>query len=145
MAHLFQRVLIVGPCGAGKSTFVFELAEVTGLPLFHMDKLNWKPGWIDAADEQLPARPSEVVAGDRWIIEEAYGGTLDERLPYADTVVYLDYPIPLCLWRVLQRILTWRGRARPDMPRVARNGSTYLSCFMSRAGTIVQGKGSKVG
>ncbi|MEE1878430.1 topology modulation protein [Altererythrobacter litoralis] len=116
MAHSLQRVLIVGPCGAGKSTFGFALAEAAGLPLFHMDRLNWKPGWIESTDEELRARLREVVAGERWIIEGTYGGTLDERLPGADTVVYLDYPIPLCFWRVLKRILTWRGRARPDMP-----------------------------
>lgn len=110
-----ERVLVVGPCGAGKSTFGFALAAVTGLPLFHMDKLNWKPGWVDSTDEELRARLKEVVEGERWIIEGTYGGTLDERLPRADTVVYLDYPIPLCFWRMLRRIVTWRGHPRPDM------------------------------
>lgn len=110
-----QRVLIVGPCGAGKSAFGFALARATGLPLFHMDKLNWKPGWIESTDGELRAKLRETVAGERWIIEGTYGGTLDERLPRADTVLYLDYPIPLCFWRVLKRIVTWRGRSRPDM------------------------------
>lgn len=110
-----QRVLVVGPCGAGKSTFGFALAEATGLPLFHMDKLNWRPGWTEIGDEALRELLGEVVAGERWIIEGTYGGTLDARLPRADTVVYLDYPIPLCFWRVLKRIARWRGRTRPDM------------------------------
>ncbi|MFZ9396412.1 MAG: topology modulation protein [Erythrobacter sp.] len=110
-----QRVLIVGPCGAGKSTMGFALAEATGLPLFHMDQLNWQPGWIEAGDDSLRTKLREVVAGDRWIIEGTYGATLAERLPRADTVLYLDYPIGLCFWRTLKRIRTWHGRVRPDM------------------------------
>ena len=42
--------------------------------------------------------------------------TLSPRLARADTVIYLDFPIRLCLWRVVKRILTHRGRSRPDMP-----------------------------
>lgn len=38
-----------------------------------------------------------------------------ERLPHADTVIYLDYPISLCVTRLLRRIWTYRGRTRPDM------------------------------
>lgn len=110
-----QRVLVVGPCGAGKSTFGFALAEATGLPLHHMDKLNWQAGWIEAGDEALREKVQTVAAGERWIIEGTYGATLNERLPRADTVIYLDYPIPLCVWRVLKRIVAWRGRTRPDM------------------------------
>ena len=110
-----QRILIVGPCGAGKSTLAFDLAERTGLPLYHMDRLNWRPGWTEVGDDALREALREIVNGPRWIIEGTYGATLDVRLERADTVLYLDYPIPLCVWRVLRRIVAWRGRSRPDM------------------------------
>ena len=110
-----RRVLVVGPCGAGKSTFATALAERLGLPLFHMDRLNWQPGWIESPPQILLARIDEVIAQDRWVLEGTYGGSLDRRLPRADTVALLDYPITLCLWRLLRRIWRWRGRSRPDM------------------------------
>ena len=50
-----RRVLVIGPCGAGKSTLAFKLAERTGLPLHHMDKLNWLPGWVDGGNDRVRA------------------------------------------------------------------------------------------
>lgn len=110
-----QRVLMVGPCGAGKSMLAFRLAERTGLPLFHMDKLAWKSGWVDSTRDEVLERLAAVVAGERWLIEGTYGSTLAPRLARADTIVYLDYPVRLCVARLLRRYWRFRGRTRPDM------------------------------
>lgn len=110
-----QRILVIGPCGAGKSTLARELGARLGLPIFHMDQLNWKSGWVESSNDEIRAKLHAIVATDRWLIDGNYGGTLAERLERADTVAYLDYPISLCLTRVLRRIWTYRGRSRPDM------------------------------
>jgi adenylate kinase family enzyme len=110
-----QRGLIIGPCGAGKSTLAGVLGRKLALPVFHMDQLNWRPGWVESSKDELRARLAVITAGERWLIDGNYGGTLDARLARADTVVYLDYPIRLCVWRLLRRIWTYRGRTRPDM------------------------------
>ncbi len=110
-----RRVMIIGPCGAGKSTAAFKIARLLDLPLFHMDKLNWKPGWVESETGELRAKVAETAAQDRWVIEGNYGGTMELRLPRADLILYLDYPIPLCLFRILKRIFHYRGRTRPDM------------------------------
>ena len=111
-----QRVLLIGPCGSGKSTLARELAPLMGLPLVHMDQLGWQAGWVETEKAELNARLSEVVAQDAWLIEGNYGSILAPRLERADTVIYLDFPIRLCLARLIRRIITHRGRSRPDMP-----------------------------
>jgi adenylate kinase family enzyme len=111
-----QRVLIIGPCGSGKSTLARELAPLLGLPLVHMDQLGWQAGWVETEKAELNARLADVVAQDTWMIEGNYGSTLAPRLDRADTVIYLDFPIRLCLWRLIKRIVMHRGRSRPDMP-----------------------------
>lgn len=58
----------------------------------------------------------QLVRGDAWIIDGNYGGTLDIRLDACDTVVFLDLPRRVCLWRVLRRRLRYLGRERPDLP-----------------------------
>jgi adenylate kinase family enzyme len=110
-----NRILIIGPCGSGKSTLARELGPKLGLPVFHMDQLNWKPGWVESSKEEIREKLAVITATDRWIIDGNYGGTLEPRLERADTVVYLDYPIRLCVMRMLRRIWTYRGHTRPDM------------------------------
>jgi len=111
-----KRVIIIGPCGSGKSTLARELAPRLGLPLVHMDQLGWNAGWVETDDAELAARLAAAVAGEAWLIEGNYGSLLAPRLARADTVIYLDFPIRLCLWRLVRRILAHRGRSRPDMP-----------------------------
>lgn len=110
-----DRIMVIGPCGAGKSTAAARLADLTHLPLIHMDKLNWQPGWVETETQELRKKVAAAAAGDRWIIEGNYGGTMELRLARATLVLYLDYPIPLCLWRIVRRIWRYRGRTRPDM------------------------------
>ena len=109
------RVLIIGPCGAGKSTLAAVMGSKLGLPIFHMDQLNWKPGWVESSKDDIREKLAFIVATDRWLIDGTYGGTLGERLERADTIVYLDYPIRLCVARLLRRIWRYRGVTRPDM------------------------------
>lgn len=131
-----QRVLVIGPCGAGKSTLAVELAQNLVLPVYHMDQLNWQTGWVESSKDEIRRKLTEIVAADRWLIDGNYGGTLAERLERADTVIYLDYPIRLCLWRVIRRIWTYRGRTRPDMTegcpeRFDLEFLIYLICWNS--------------
>ena len=110
-----ERVLVIGPCGAGKSTLSTQLGQRLGLPVHHLDRLHWHPGWVEGSREELIEQVAGIAATDRWLIDGNYGGTMAPRLARADTVVYLDFPILLCFWRALKRIWTWRGRSRPDM------------------------------
>ena len=110
-----QRVAIIGCGGAGKSTLARKLGEATDLPVIHLDREHWKPGWVEPPRDEWSARVAELVAGDRWIIDGNYGGTMEARIARADTVVFLDLSRWRCLYRVLKRRVVYRGRPRPDM------------------------------
>ncbi len=110
-----KRVVVIGSGGAGKSTFARSLAEVTGLPLIHLDALYWQPGWQPTPRDVWRQRVEELVAQDEWIMDGNFQSTFDLRLPRADTIFYLDYSRFLCLFRAIKRIWQWRGKTRSDM------------------------------
>jgi adenylate kinase family enzyme len=114
-ARSMERVAIIGPGGAGKSTLARQLGAALGIDVIHLDALYWQPGWVETPKAAWRERMGELVRAERWILDGNYGGTLDLRLATADTVIFLDLPRRTCLWRVLTRWARFRGRPRPDM------------------------------
>ena len=110
------KILVIGSGGSGKTTFARRLAARTGLPLFHLDALFWRPGWDPTPADEWHGKVEELVRRDAWIMDGNYGGTLDIRLAACDAVVFLDIPRLVCLWRVLRRQLQHRGQSRAELP-----------------------------
>lgn len=110
-----KRILILGCCGAGKSTFARSLNDITGLGIIHLDQEYWNPGWIETPKDIWEEKVAELVQQDSWIMDGNYSGSLDIRLPRTDTIIYLDRSTWTCLSRVIQRIWKYKGRSRPDM------------------------------
>lgn len=110
-----RRVLIIGSAGAGKSTLAVHLGGRLGLPVIHLDAHFWQPGWRETPKDVWKQRVAELVQRDSWIMDGNYGGTLEERVQSADTVILLAFPRIQCVYRVFKRAARHRGRARADL------------------------------
>ena len=110
-----ERIMIIGCGGAGKSTLARQLGEKTGLPVIHLDKLFWRPGWVQITREEFDKLHREALMGEKWIMDGNFDRTMAERIKYCDTVIYLDFSRLTCLLGVAKRILTTYGKTRPDM------------------------------
>jgi adenylate kinase family enzyme len=110
-----KRILIVGSSGSGKSTLARGLGATLELPVIHLDRHFWHPGWVETPKEEWKTIVHHLVQRECWIIDGNYRQTLDIRLAAADTVVFLDLPRWLCTWRALKRRIQYRNRPRPDM------------------------------
>lgn len=110
-----RKVLVIGSGGAGKTTLALEVGEITGLPVVHLDKLHWGPDWTMPDARVWRRRLEEAMSGDGWILDGNYSGSLDMRLARADTVLFIDFPPYLCVWRAIRRYIQYRGATRPDM------------------------------
>ncbi|MEL6700093.1 MAG: AAA family ATPase [Pseudomonadota bacterium] len=108
--------MIIGAPGSGKSTLARKLGVRTGLPVVHIDLIHWMPGWEERpkADKIAMIRPLEEQ--EDWIIEGGLSATYDTRLARADTLIWLDMPIALRLYRVIRRLMVTYGKNRPDLP-----------------------------
>ncbi|WP_299730172.1 AAA family ATPase [uncultured Tateyamaria sp.] len=110
-----QRVMIVGGSGSGKSTLARALGARTGLPVHHMDHIHWQPGWQARPRDLRRDMALEVENGAAWVFEGGFSTTYAHRLSRADTLIWLDLPVSLRLWRVTKRLLRHWGQNRPDM------------------------------
>jgi len=111
-----QRVMIIGQPGSGKSTLARRLGEKTFLPVIHVDHIHWKSGWVERDPQEKTRMTLDVIEGGQWIFEGGHSKTYAQRLNRADTLIWLDMPIALRLYRVIRRLIVTYGKNRPDLP-----------------------------
>lgn len=112
-----MRVVVIGSSGSGKTTFARKLAQACDLQHVELDALNWGPGWTDrsrAEPEQFVADVDAAAAGDRWVSCGNYGVALKRLLPRATHLVWLDFPRPLIMARVIRRSVL-RAASRKEL------------------------------
>lgn len=117
-----RRINILGSAGSGKSTLAHMLGERLRLPIIHLDRLFWEPGWQRADKAVFRQRVEQAVSGDAWICEGNYASqTFALRMPRAELTVWLDTPRLICALRVARRSM--RTSDRPDLPAGCREGN----------------------
>lgn len=102
-----HRVSVVGVTGSGKTTFARRLAQVLEVPHIELDSLYWEPNWVEAPLEVFRERVDRALRGDRWVVDGNYSQVRDIVWARADAIVWLDYSLPLILWRLTSRTF-WR-------------------------------------
>ena len=109
---MFDKIIVIGSPGAGKSTFSRKLRDITGLPLYYLDMLWHKPDKTNISEENFDEELNRIILGDRWIIDGNYSRSLETRLKRCDTVFLMDFPLDVCITGAMSRI----GKRREDMP-----------------------------
>lgn len=120
-----KKILILGSGGAGKSTLARHLSEISEIEVIHLDQLYWQPNWGETPKNIWIEILEEQLAKDAWIMDGNFDGTLAMRLKKCDTVLFLDVPRLVCLWRVVKRFSVYKGRTRPDMGEGCREKIDY--------------------
>ena len=121
-----QRVVVIGTTGSGKSTVAGALATRLGVRPVDADDLFWNPGWVETELDEFRAKVDTATSTDRWVLAGNYFSRIvDITWPRADTVVWLDLPLPLVLYRSVVRTIR-RGITK----QVVCNGNTEKARFV---------------
>ena len=107
-----KKIIVIGCPGSGKSTVSRVLHNKTGIPLYHLDMMYWNANKTTVEKSVFLERLSAVLEKGEWIIDGNYGSTMELRMAACDTVIFLDYPLDVCLDGIKER----RGKPRSDMP-----------------------------
>ena len=121
-----KKIIVIGCPGSGKSTVSRALHNKTGIPLYHLDMMYWNADKTTVEKSVFLERLFAVLEKDEWIIDGNYGSTMELRMAACDTVIFLDYPLDVCLDGIRER----RGKPRSDMPWIETEEDTEFIEFI---------------
>lgn len=107
-----KKIIVIGCPGSGKSTFSRSLHKSINIPLYHLDMLYWNEDKTTVEKTVFLDRLLKILENSEWIIDGNYGSTMELRMQKCDTVIFLDYPVDVCLNGIKDR----KGKPRSDMP-----------------------------
>ncbi|MFI5000239.1 MAG: adenylate kinase [Reyranellales bacterium] len=130
-----RRVVVFGTTGSGKTRLAKQLAERTGLRVIELDALFWGRDWQPATLELFRHRVEREIKDGDWIVVGIYGQVRDLTWRAADTLIWLDLPLPLVMWRLLRRTIA-RAITREDLWGTG-NRESFVRTFFSRQSILL--------
>ena len=129
------RVVVIGTTGSGKSTVAERLAAQTGLRIVELDALYWGRDWQGVPVDLFRHRVERETRDGGWIVVGNYGQVRDLVWPAADTLVWLDLPLSLVMWRLVRRTLR-RAVTREELWGTG-NRESFVNAFLSRQSILL--------
>lgn len=112
-----MKVALIGYSGSGKSTLAKIISERYSLPLQHLDKVHWLPGWEEREFEDEYRIAKEFLDNnDSWVIDGNYTRLeRNRRLEEADWIIFMNFNRFDCLCRILKRHKTYKKVQRDSI------------------------------
>jgi adenylate kinase family enzyme len=100
----YNRIMIFGRPGSGKSTFALMLHNITFIPLYHLDKYFFSSNWKEVEYKDFLEIQKSIVDQEKWIIDGNSTKSFEVRYARANLPIYFNYPRYICYWRVFKRL-----------------------------------------
>jgi adenylate kinase family enzyme len=133
-ARCGRRIAVVGTTGSGKTMLARQIAQRLAITHVELDAVHWGPNWTPIPIEIFREHTAQALSGDAWVVDGNYGKVRDIVWHRADTVVWLDYALPVILgrllWRTLRRTITqeelWHGNRERFLTQFSSRDSLFL-------------------
>ena len=111
------KVAIIGYSGCGKSTLAKIIAEKYSLPIQHLDKVHWLPGWNEREfEDEYKIAKDFLDNNDSWVIDGNYTRLeRNRRLEEADWIIFMNFNRFVCFSRILKRHKTYKNVQRDSI------------------------------
>jgi adenylate kinase family enzyme len=132
-----RRFSVLGISGSGKTTVSRSLAERLDLTHVELDALFHGPNWSEPPAGEFERRVAAALDGlEGWVVDGNYRSMVGAFvLEQADTIVWLDLPLRVCLRRIWHR--TWRRIVAREELWDSKNRETIRNAFFARESLFV--------
>ena len=127
------RIVVVGTSGSGKTTLARQIGAALDIPHVELDALHWGPNWTETPADELRASLIAATPGPEWVVDGNYSKARPALWPRANTIVWLDYSLPVLVWRILKRTL---GRVFLRTELWNGNRESFRQSFFTRNSII---------
>lgn len=100
----YKRIIILGGSGSGKSTLANRISLYTNYPIYHLDNLLLNSDWSQKEkSEWLNICKKEFLSKDTGVIDGNYSSVLNERIDWADLIIFINVPTLRHLFNIFKR------------------------------------------
>lgn len=131
-----SRILVLGRTGSGKTTLARELAAALDVPHVELDSLYFGPDLSTVPIGVLRGRTTAAIAPDRWVTDGNKSAVRDLVWPRADTVVWLDFPLLVCLWRLGKRAVRRTSGLRTQVAETHSRAGASMQLVLAARGVV---------
>ena len=130
-----KKIAVFGNTGGGKSTLAKRLAELTRIPLYPLDTIQYRAGGGKVPDDEYLKAHAELLQRDAWIID-GFGCVKSawERFACADTLIYVNLPLFMHFLWVTKRLakgLFVNPEGWPEGSPILSSADQQLSCALA--------------
>ena len=120
--QLGKKILVLGSPGSGKTALSTSISQIYKIPVYHLDDLYWHENWERGEEKEFAEHLQKIIMSKCWVIDGNYYHLFfQERLKEADTVILIDIPAFICVYRVLKRYLRIIGGDTTHLPKKVRD------------------------
>lgn len=132
--HPIPRIAVIGVTGSGKTTLAASLAQTLQIPHIELDALHWKKDWVMTELALFRSEVDQALAVPTWVVDGNYSKVRDLIWPRANTLVWLDYSLPVIIWqltrrtfeRIFSKVELWNGNRETIRGQFFSRDSLFL-------------------
>ncbi len=136
---IIMRIDIIGTAGSGKTKLAHLVAKRLHYRHIELDSLYWGPQWTPVSNTEFQCQLEQLLTKQNWVIDGEYSQFNHTIWPKTDLVIWLDYPLPIVMWRLVRRGMhyalskqnLWGGENRESLPNLFNQKAIIWKAFRS--------------
>lgn len=106
MIKHFNKIVIIGGPGTGKTTLAKNLASLLSITSYSLDDIKFNNNWKPKDTKEVDFQINNLLKKEQWIIEGNHLRNLELILEECDFVIFLDFPMELQVKGIFKRFFS---------------------------------------